>query len=86
MFTPSIRSFLEALFRSGSALPVKKKLKTNFRTPLAIALGASANQFAEQHEQVVGDLMQLLLTQGEAFESMGVCLDGVTRKLEAKWR
>ncbi|MCL1092617.1 hypothetical protein [Shewanella kaireitica] len=52
----------------------------------AMALGADANQFAEQHEQVVGNLMQLLLTQGGAFESIGVCLDGVTRKLEAKWR
>lgn len=52
----------------------------------AIALGATLNQFSHQHEYVVGDLMTLLQTQGDAFESMGVCLDRLNQKLEAKWR
>lgn len=52
----------------------------------ALALGATLDQFSHQHEYVVSDLMQLLETQGDAFESMGVCLDRLNQKLEAKWR
>jgi len=52
----------------------------------ALALGASFQHFAQEHEQVVKDLMHVLQSQGHAFEFMGVCLDELTLKLEAKWR
>ncbi|QQX79305.1 hypothetical protein JK628_17435 [Shewanella sp. KX20019] len=52
----------------------------------ALALGATLEQFSYQHEYVLRDLMKLLQTQGDAFESMGVCLDRLNQKLETKWR
>ncbi|WP_144210823.1 hypothetical protein [Shewanella donghaensis] len=52
----------------------------------AVDLGATATEFVETQRKVVQQLFGLLNTQHQAFESLGVCLDGLQRKLEDKWQ
>ncbi|WP_153916586.1 hypothetical protein [Shewanella sp. TC10] len=52
----------------------------------AIELGASHSDFCQQQEFITQHLFQLLSSQGNAFEHMGVCLDSLQQKLEEKWQ
>lgn len=52
----------------------------------AIALGAQTEDFQQQQWQVSRALFELLNTQHQAFESMGICLDDIRQKLEDKWQ
>ncbi|WP_394131154.1 hypothetical protein [Shewanella maritima] len=52
----------------------------------AQALGATSRDFNLAQQQVSHDLFALLCSQDHAFEQMGICLDDIQQKLEAKWR